>query len=373
MSLSPETETRRTPLYDTHVSLGAKMTPFAGFEMPVQYSGIIDEHQAVRNSVGVFDVSHMGEVIVSGPDAFAFVQNLVSNDVSKLADGKALYTVMCAPDGGIVDDLLVYKLGDNRYMLVINAANIATDFGWMEDNNPLGATLENISDAVALIAVQGPNSFDVVRKITTLDVDSVGFYEFVELPEGSFFSCSRAILSHTGYTGEKGMEIYCDADRVQEIWDAVMEAGDEFNIKPAGLGARDTLRLESGFCLYGNDLNSGTNPLEAGLGWLTKLNAGDFIGRDALVAIKENGVGRRLVGFIGTERGIPRAGSEIQTEDGQVIGLVTSGTQSPVLKTGIGMGYVTNQPEYTAVETPIRIASRGRSFSAIIKKPPFHK
>jgi glycine cleavage system T protein (aminomethyltransferase) len=373
MSQSTETTVRRTPLYDTHVALGAKMTPFAGFDMPVQYSGIIDEHVAVREAVGIFDVSHMGEVMVTGENSFEFVQNLVSNDVSKLVDGKALYTVMCTPNGGVVDDLLVYKLGDNRYLLVINAANIAGDFDWMKAHNSMGAMLQNISDDVALIAVQGPRAFNVLQKIAPIPIDDIGFYEFTELEPDSFFSCSLAILSHTGYTGEKGMEIYCDADRVCEIWDAVMEAGAEFGIKPAGLGARDTLRLESGFCLYGNDLDSDTNPLEAGLGWLTKLNAGNFVGRDALVKIKENGPERRLIGFVATERGIPRPGSEIQTEDGVVIGHVTSGTQSPLLKTGIGMGYVSNNPAFTAVGTEIRITSRGRSFTATVKKPPFHK
>lgn len=364
---------KRTPLFDTHVGLGARMTTFAGFEMPIQYSGIIDEHHAVRNAVGLFDVSHMGEVMVTGPGAFEFVQQLVSNDVTRLKDGKALYTVMCTPQGGVVDDLLVYRLAAQRYLLVINASNIGEDYKWMMSHNPSDAVLENISDQLALIAVQGPRSFDVVQKITDEPLGSLDFYHFMELKPDTFFTCQTAILSHTGYTGERGLEIYCDADRAPAVWNALMEAGAEYNIKPAGLGARDTLRLESGFCLYGNDLGLETNPLEAGLGWLTRLDTGDFIGRDALLKIKETGPARRLVGFVSTERGIPRQGSEIQSEDGKVIGSVTSGSQSPVLSKGIGLGYVLNKPEFTAVGTPVRIASRGRSFLAEVTRPPFHR
>jgi len=364
---------KRTPLFDTHVALGARMTPFAGFEMPIQYSGIIDEHHAVRNSVGLFDVSHMGEVLVSGPGAFDFVQHLVSNDVARLSDGKALYTVMCTPEGGVVDDLLVYRLDELRYLLVINASNITEDYKWMMSHNSMGASLENVSDQYALIAVQGPRSFDVVQKITTESLDNVGFYEFIELEPDTFFSCKSAILSHTGYTGERGIEIYCDSDRAPAIWNALMEAGAEYNIKPAGLGARHTLRLESGFCLYGNEWRLDTNPREAGLSWLTKLGTEDFVGRDALIKIKDSGPERRLVGFVSTERGIPRQGSEIQTEDGAVIGNVTSGSQSPILSKGIGLGYVLNRPEFTTPGTLLRVASRGRSFKAEVTKPPFHR
>lgn len=373
MTEKKATKIKRTPLFDTHVGLGARMTTFAGFEMPIQYSGIIDEHHAVRNAVGLFDVSHMGEVMVTGPGAFEFVQQLVSNDVTRLKDGKALYTVMCTPQGGVVDDLLVYRLAAQRYLLVINASNIGEDYKWMMSHNPSDAVLENISDQLALIAVQGPRSFDVVQKITDEPLGSLDFYHFMELKPDTFFTCQTAILSHTGYTGERGLEIYCDADRAPAVWNALMEAGAEYNIKPAGLGARDTLRLESGFCLYGNDLGLETNPLEAGLGWLTRLDTGDFIGRDALLKIKETGPARRLVGFVSTERGIPRQGSEIQSEDGKVIGSVTSGSQSPVLSKGIGLGYVLNKPEFTAVGTPVRIASRGRSFLAEVTRPPFHR
>ncbi len=366
-------DVKRTSLFDIHVALGARMTPFAGFEMPIQYSGIIDEHHAVRNTVGLFDVSHMGEILVTGPDAFAFVQQLVSNDVARLSDGKALYTVMCTPEGGVVDDLLVYRLSEERFLLVINASNIDGDYDWMITHNPMSAGLENVSDEIALIAVQGPRSFDVAQKITARSLEGLGYYEFVQLDPGTFFSCKSAVFSHTGYTGERGLEIYCDADQAPQVWNALMEAGSEYDIKPIGLGARDTLRLESGFCLYGNELDLETNPLEAGLGWLTKLDAGDFIGRDALTKIKESGPKRRLVGFVSTERGIPRQGSEIQTEDGEVIGSVTSGSQSPILSRGIGLGYVTNDPDFTAVGTPIRISSRGRSFRAEVAKVPFHR
>lgn len=370
--MQQEFQIKQTPLFDIHVALGAKMTSFAGFNMPVQYSGIIDEHRAVRSTVGVFDVSHMGEIMVTGPNALNFVQQLVSNDVSRLVDGKALYTVMCNHAGGIVDDLLVYRLDEQRYLLVINAANIPADYDWMLSNNAMKASLKNISDSLALIAVQGPRAFDTVQKITPVRITDLGYYNFIELEADTFFSCSTAILSHTGYTGERGIEIYCDANQAVEIWEAVMEAGAEFDIKPAGLGARDTLRLESGFCLYGNDLSLDTNPLEAGLGWLTKLDKDTFIGRDSLLQIKEDGPSRRLIGFVATERGIPRKGSEIQTADGIPIGIVTSGSQSPGLAKGIGLGYVVNETRYTGVGTSILIVSKGRSFGAEIRKPPFH-
>lgn len=363
----------RTPLYDIHVALGARMIPFAGFEMPVQYSGIIDEHTTVRESVGVFDVSHMGEVLVTGSDAFAYVQHLVTNDAHTLYDGKAMYTVMCTPDGGIVDDLLVYRLSPERYMLVINAANIKTDYDWMLSQNETGATLDNLSDEIALLAVQGPDAFATVSKIAPISIDDLKFYHFIEPESGSFFGCEQAILSYTGYTGETGLEIYCDAQAAPAIWQSVMKAGEEFGIKPVGLGARDTLRLESGFCLYGNDITTETNPLEAGLGWLTKLDKDDFIGQQALTSVKASGPSRKLVGFVAEERGIPRHGDEIQGPDGTAIGIVTSGTQSPVLRCGIGLGYVRNDPEFTAPGSVLSVVSRLRSFKVSVKRPPFHK
>lgn len=364
---------QQTPLHSKHVALGAKMMPFAGFDMPVQYTGIIDEHMTVREQVGAFDVSHMGEVLVTGPGAFEYVQRLVTNDAAKLVDGKAMYTVMCLANGGIVDDLLVYRLSENRYMFVINASNINPDFEWMMKQNTTGESLENISDEVGLIAIQGPRAFETVSKISPVPIDDLKYYHFIELEPGSFFGCERAILSHTGYTGEAGLEIYCDASRTVEIWDALFEAGKAFGIKPVGLGARDTLRLESGFCLYGSDITTETNPLEAGLGWLTKLDQGGFIGREVLARIKEAGPERKLVGFVSQERGIPRHGDTILNSDGEEIGQVTSGTQSPILHAGIGLGYVTNQSEYTAPGSELNVQSRIRSFKVQVKRPPFHK
>ncbi|GMQ80893.1 MAG: glycine cleavage system aminomethyltransferase GcvT [Rhodothermia bacterium] len=364
---------QQTPLHSKHLALGAKMTPFAGFEMPVQYTGIIDEHLTVRERVGMFDVSHMGEVLVTGPEALDFIQRLVTNDAEKLFDGRAMYTVMCREDGGIVDDLLVYRLGADRYMLVINASNIESDLAWMRSQKLQDASIENISGSVGLIAVQGPSAFDTVSKISPVSIDELKFYHFAELETGSFFGCKMAILSHTGYTGESGLEIYSDADRAGEIWDALFEAGEEFGIKPIGLGARDTLRLESGFCLYGNDITIETNPLEAGLGWLTKLDKRDFVGRNALAEIKEAGPGRKLVGFVSRERGIPRPGDTLLDPDGQQIGHVTSGTQSPILRAGIGLGYVTNRSEYTSPGSDLSVRSRNRSFTVRVQQPPFHK
>ena len=364
---------KKTPLFDAHVALGAKITPFAGYEMPVQYTGIIDEHMTVRKHAGLFDVSHMGEVFVRGPHAFDFVQHLVTNDAARLTDGRAMYTVMCKPDGGIVDDLLVYRLNEEAYMLVINAANIQKDFGWMQQNNPMNAELDNASDDIALLAVQGPDAFSIVQQLTSISLDEIKYYHFSQTAPGIFFGCEMAILSHTGYTGEKGLEIYCEAAKAQEIWSAVMDAGCAFGIKPAGLGARDTLRIEAGFCLYGNDISEDTNPLEAGLGWLTKLDKGDFIGRETIQQVKTEKPSRKLVGFVLNDRGIPRRGYPILDTKGNQIGIVTSGTQSPILRKGIGLGYVLNSREYTEPGTVIAISLRGRQLAATIQKPPFHK
>lgn len=364
---------KTTPLHAVHQALGARMMPFGGFDMPVQYSGIIDEHMAVREAAGLFDVSHMGEVEVRGPEAFDFVQHLVTNDVSKLYDGKALYTVMCRPDGGIVDDLLVYQRGENDYLLVVNAANIEKDWNWMVTNNPMKAHLRNASDDVALLALQGPRALDILQSVTDVPLDEVKYYHFVEPEPGTFLSCERALLSRTGYTGEPGFEIYCEPEKAVDVWNALMDAGAAHGLKPAGLGARDTLRLEAGFSLYGSDLSEDTNPLEAGLGWVVKLEAGDFIGREALHAIKEAGPARKLVGFVLEERGIPRSGCTIRSQDGEAIGEVTSGSQSPVLKQGIGLGYVRNVPDYMQPGQPLLIDVRGRLLPATVKKPPLHK
>ena len=371
--MTSNTDPLRTPLYDTHIELGARMMPFAGYDMPVQYSGIIDEHMAVRNEAGIFDVSHMGEVEVTGPHAFEFVQNLVTNDVSRLVDGQALYTVMCRPNGGIVDDLLVYRRSHDSYLLVINASNIQGDYDWMVSNNAAKADLKNISEDVALIAVQGPTAMEIVQSITDVSLDDLKFYHFIELPSGMFFNSDLAIISHTGYTGEAGVEIYCDSNCAVQIWNALLDAGKDKGLKPAGLGARDTLRLESGFCLYGNDISEKTNPLEAGLGWITKLEKGDFIGRQALQTVKDSGVKRKLVGFVLLEKGIPRAGYPIVDREGNIIGEVTSGSQSPLLEQGIGLGYVDTSNGLNKLESDIAIRIRKNDIPAIVKKPPFHK
>jgi aminomethyltransferase len=366
-------DTKRTPLYDAHVALGARMTPFGGFDMPVQYSGIVDEHMAVRRAAGLFDVSHMGEVVVRGPQAFEFVQHLVTNDVRTLYDGRALYTVMCFPDGGIVDDLLVYRLAEEEYMLVVNASNIEKDFAWMQDHNEAGAELENISEETALLAIQGPKAVEILQSLTSHPLGSIQYYHFARLQPGEFLSCRRPIFSRTGYTGEPGFEIYFEAEKAEEVWNALMDAGNPYGLKPAGLGARDTLRLEAGLCLYGNDIDESTTPLEAGLGWLTRLDKGDFIGREALVRQKAGGIPRKLVGFVLEERGIPRHGYSIVGANGEALGEVTSGSQSPVLEKGIGLGYVVNDPQFTQPGAEVGIQVRGKTLRATVTKPPFYK
>ena len=367
------TTLKQTPLHKVHVALGARMTGFAGFDMPVQYSGIVDEHMAVREAAGLFDVSHMGEVFVRGPQAFAFVQHLVTNDVAKLYDGRALYTVMCRPDGGVVDDLLVYRLNEYAYMLVINASNIDKDFAWMQANNPMKADLHNTSDEIALLAVQGPKSIAIVQKLTDTLLDELKYYHFIQPASGSFLGCEHTIISRTGYTGETGLELYCEAACAETVWNAVMEAGRAEGLKPVGLGARDTLRLEAGFCLYGNDLTDEINPYEAKLGWITKLDKGDFVGCEALRTVKEAGPARKLVGFVMEQRGIPRQGYPLLNTDGDEIGVVTSGSQSPVLGQGIGLGYVRNDPAYTQPGASLAVSVRGRAIPARVVKPPFHK
>ena len=373
---SSVTPVQRTPLYETHRALGAKMMPFGGFEMPVQYTSILDEHRAVREAAGLFDVSHMGEVLVTGPGAFDFVQHLVTNDASTLYDGRAMYTVMCHKDGGAVDDLLVYRLGEEVYLLVINAANIAKDVAHMEAVHAAGdfdCTVENVSDLMGLLALQGPKAFDIIAEVTDLPVADVKYYHFMRPAPGAFLGCDKVILSHTGYTGEPGLEIYCEADKVEHVWEALMMAGQDHGLQPAGLGARDTLRLEAGYCLYGHELTDEIAPLEAGLGWVTKLDKGDFVGRDALASLKERGLKRKLVGFVMDDRGIPRQGYAITDPGGRPVGEVTSGSQSPTLGEGIGLGYVTNDPAFTTPGSPVGIAVRGRILAATVQKPPFHK
>ncbi len=362
----------KTPLHAKHVELGARMTPFAGYDMPVQYAGIIKEHLAVRRTAGVFDVSHMGEIFVRGPHATEFAQRLVTNDVESLYDGRALYTVMCMEDGGIVDDLLVYRVAEDEYLFVVNAANREKDLNWMIQNNAAKAEIDDVSDDVALIAVQGPRSITIVEEALGATLDDLKFYHFRKASAGPLAESSVAMVSRTGYTGELGIEIYCDAGAAVSVWEAVMEAGRSEGLQPAGLGARDTLRIEAGYCLYGNDITEQTNPLEAGLGWLTKLEKDDFIGKPALESVREHGPERRLVAFVLQERGIPRSGYPIRGPDGAEIGLVTSGTQSPVLEHGIGLGYVPNDAAYTRPGSELRVSLRGRAVRALVRKPPLH-
>jgi len=364
---------KKTPLHGAHDALGARMTAFGGFDMPVQYSGIIEEHMAVREDAGLFDVSHMGELLVKGPRASDLVQSLVTNDLSRLYDGRAMYTVMCTPDGGIVDDLVVYRRAEDLYMLVLNAANVSRDVGWIRDRNDVGASLENISTDIALIALQGPRSLEIGQRVVDEDLDELSFYHFWEREKGAFLDCDHALISRTGYTGEVGLELYVPSDDAERVWNRLLDVGKEDGLKPAGLGARDTLRLEAGLLLHGNDITEETNPYEAGLGWLVKLDKGPFVGREALSTISEDGPSRKLVGFVATERGIPRDGHAIQQPDGEEIGVVTSGTQSPILNAGIGLGYVPNNPSYTEPGRPLHIASSRRSFAAEVVQPPFHE
>ncbi len=355
---------KQIPLNDLHVALGAKMVPFAGFNMPVRYSSDLEEHMAVRNSVGVFDVSHMGEFTLKGPQALDLIQRVTSNDASKLVDGQAQYSCLPNDKGGIVDDLIVYKIKDEDYMLVVNASNIDKDWNWISQFNTHGVSMKNISDDICLFAVQGPKAVATLQKLTSADLSSVKYYHFLI---SKFAGIDNVILSNTGYTGAGGFEIYIHRDHAEKIWNAIFDAGKEFNIKPIGLGARDTLRLEMGFCLYGNDIDDTTSPLEAGLGWITKFTK-DFTNSAALKKQKETGVSRKLIGFKMIDKGIPRHDYVIKDEAGNSIGKVTSGTMSPVLGIGIGLGYVAI--EYANPGTEIFIDVRGRSLKAWVQKLP---
>lgn len=360
---------KRTPFYDLHKKAGAKLIDFSGFEMPVQYDSIRKEHRAVRNNVGLFDVSHMGEFIIKGPDALDLIQYVTINDAEKLKPGKAQYTAMCYEDGGIVDDLIVYMLDEEHYLLVVNASNIEKDFSWIEQHNSFDATLSNQSDDYCLLAVQGPDSINTLQKLTDVDLGSVGYYSF---EFNTFAGFDDVILSATGYTGEKGFEIYFNNNKVDsgKIWKAILDAGQEYDIEPCGLGARDTLRLEMGFALYGNDLTKDTHPLEARLGWLTKLDKGAFVGRDALKEAKEKGLHRKLIGFtVEDKRSIPRSGYKIFDANDDEIGFVTSGSRSISLGENIGMGYVSVSQAKEGNKVFIDI--RNRKAEATVKKPPF--
>ena len=360
---------KTTPFTEKHIALGAKMHEFAGYNMPIEYSGIIDEHMTVCKAVGVFDVSHMGEFWVKGPKAMEQVQLLTSNNVAALTPGKVEHAAFVNDKGGIVDDLLVYHYEENKYMLVVNAANIEKDWNWCMAHKIEGAEFENSSDNIAQLAIQGPKAINALQKLTDLDLSQIPYYTF---KVGRIAGVDNVIISNTGYTGAGGFELYFYPQYADQVWNAVFEAGAEFGIKPAGLGSRDTLRLEVGFCLYGNDLDDTTSTIEAGLGWITKLVDGNnFIGRDIVERHKTEGTTRKLVGFEMIDRGIPRQHYPLVNAEGEQIGVVTSGTMSPTRKIGIGMGYV--KPEYTKLGTEIYIDVRGRKLKAEVVRPPFRR
>jgi aminomethyltransferase len=361
-------ELKKVALNDIHEALGAKMVPFAGFNMPVRYSSDIEEHQTVRQGVGIFDVSHMGEFLVNGPKALELIQLISTNDASKLENGQAQYSCMTNDEGGIVDDLLVYKFADEKYMLVVNAGNIDKDWAWVNfKNEGIGAELRNVSDNYSLFAVQGPKALEVLQKLTEVNLSDIPFYTF---KVGSMAGIQHLIISATGYTGSGGFELYvANADAVK-LWNAVMDVGQEAGIKPIGLGARDTLRLEMGYCLYGNDITDSTSPLEAGLGWITKIQKG-FNASDKVATLKESGVKRKLVGFIMEERGIPRAHYPIVNAQGEPIGEVTSGTMSPSMNVGLGLAYVSTP--YAQPGTEIFVQVRNKNLKAKIQKLPLYK
>lgn len=356
-----------TAFNEIHKKAGAKMLEFAGYEMPIEYTGIIDEHNTVRNGVGVFDVSHMGEFWVKGPNSLNLVKKLTSNDPGILAPGQAQYTCFPNGKGGIVDDLLVYCYEPNKYMLVVNAANIEKDWNWVVSNNDVGAELENASDRISQLAVQGPKATAALQKLTDINLSEIKFYTFVT---GKIAGVDDVIISATGYTGAGGFELYFRNEVAGQMWNAIFEAGEEFGIKPIGLAARDTLRLEMGYCLYGNDIDDTTSPIEAGLGWITKFNNGrQYIDRDFLMMQKTEGVTRQLRGFILLERGIPRHGYELVNSEGGTIGHVTSGTMSPTLNKGIGMGYIAK--EYSAFGTQVFVKIRNKAIPAEVVRIPF--
>ena len=368
-------ENKRTPLYDRHIDLGAKMVSFAGFDMPVVYSSITDEHMSVRDSVGVFDVSHMGEFIVRGPEALDLVQKITSNNASKLEIGDAQYSCMPNMDGGIIDDLLVYRLpedmaseGEKAFMLVVNGANIEKDWNWVVENNTFDTRLINISDQTALIAVQGPKATELLQPLTSVDLGVIQFYKFAK---GTFAGVPNVLISATGYTGSGGFELYVAAENAVAIWDAIFARSGDIEVKPTGLGARDTLRLEMGYCLYGNDIDDTTSPIEAGLGWITKTKKGDFNSVNIFRDQREKGVERKLVAFKVNDRRVPRQGYEIVDESGEILGRVTSGTQSPCLGIPIGMGYVIT--EKATPGTRILISTGRKSLDAEIVKLPFYQ
>ena len=358
---------KNTALSHIHESLGAKMVPFAGYNMPVQYEGVNAEHETVRNGVGVFDVSHMGEFLLTGENALALIQKVTSNDASVLEIGRAQYSCLPNNDGGIVDDLIVYRMKEDQYLLVVNASNIDKDWNWISSHNDLGVDMRNLSDEYSLLAIQGPKAVEAMQSLTSVDLAAIKYYHF---EVGPFAGIDNVIISATGYTGSGGFEIYCKNSEVEQVWNKVFEAGAAFGIKPIGLAARDTLRLEMGFCLYGNDINDTTSPIEAGLGWITKFTK-DFTNSENLKQQKEAGVSRKLIGFELIERGIPRHDYEIVDANGNNIGTVTSGTMAPSLGKGIGMGYVAT--EFAGVDSEIYIQIRNNKVKAKVVKMPFYK
>lgn len=356
-----------TALIEKHKELNAKIVPFAGYNMPVSYEGVNAEHQTVREKLGVFDVSHMGEFLITGENALELIQKVTTNDASKLVDGKAQYTCMPNNNGGIVDDLIVYRMNEEKFLLVVNASNIEKDWNWIAQHNTMDATMRDISDEYSLLAIQGPKAAEAMQSLTELDLSEMKFYTF-QIAE--FAGVKNVIISATGYTGSGGFEIYFKNESAVQIWERVMEAGAPFGIKPIGLAARDTLRLEMGYCLYGNDIDDTTSPIEAGLSWITKFNK-DFVNSDALKKEKEEGPKRKLIAFELDERGIPRQGYDIVNEDGKVIGNVTSGTMSPSLEKGIGLGYV--PADIAGVGKKIYIQVRKKAIAATQVKLPFYK
>ncbi len=365
METTASTELKNVALVNKHIALGAKMVPFAGYLMPVSYSGLNDEHLTVRNAMGVFDVSHMGEFILKGENALDLIQRVTSNDASVLVDGKIQYTCLPNETGGIVDDLLVYRIDEKTYMLVVNASNIDKDWNWIQKYNTKNVEMHNISDKTSLLAVQGPKAILALQKLTDINLSEIPYYAF---KKGKFNGIDNVVISNTGYTGAGGFEIYFENAVAEKMWDAIFEAGTEYGIKPIGLGARDTLRLEKGFCLYGNDINDTTSPLEAGLGWITKFTK-DFTNKAALLAQKEKGVSKKLVGFELIDRGIPRHDYPITDTAGNNIGIVTSGTQSPSMNKAIGMGYVSSA--FAKLDTEIFITIRDKAIKAKVVKMPF--
>jgi aminomethyltransferase len=358
---------KNTALTHIHEALGAKIVPFAGYNMPVQYEGINIEHETVRNGVGVFDVSHMGEFLITGPNSLALIQKVCSNDASKLFDGKAQYSCFPNNEGGIVDDLIIYRLSEEKYVLVVNASNIQKDWDWISAHNDIGAEMRNLSDDFSLLAIQGPKAAKAMQSLTSVDLENMKYYTF---EVADFAGIEHVIISATGYTGSGGFEIYCKNSEVEQVWNKVMEAGADHGIKPIGLAARDTLRLEMGFCLYGNDINDTTSPIEAGLGWITKFTK-EFTNSEALKRQKEQGTERRLIAFELDERGIPRLGYDIVDGNGHKIGEVTSGTMSPSLKKGIGLGYV--PIIFKDIGSKINIQIRKNAVPATVVKLPFYK